>query len=63
MVGLENAAALGIEAPFNFDQGQHCEPVFKMGNLRGRAGKNLDLDNLGLLLLSVLWALISWCGH
>lgn len=51
----------GDRSPFNLEQGQHCGPVLMMGNLRGRVGKNLDLDYLRLLL-SLLWALISRCG-
>lgn len=33
----------GDRSPFNLDQGQHCEQVLKMGNLRGRVGENLGL--------------------
>lgn len=50
----------GLKPLFMWIRG-NTEPVLMMGNLRGRVGKNLDLDRSGLLL-RLLWALIIWCG-
>lgn len=31
----------GDQSPISLDQGQHYEPVLKLGNLRGRVGESL----------------------
>lgn len=48
---LEIAAAMGIEAPLIWIR-DNTVNQFLMGNLRGRAGKNLDFDCAGYSCIS-----------